>query len=90
MFVHGGQNSLLLLEDLFVLDLRAREWAEISIAPGPAPSPRHSHCMGVAGGRLFLLGGYDEMGLAGPTMFCMQLPAEDSHGPRCARLYSVF
>ena len=82
MFVHGGQNSLLLLEDLFVLDLRTREWREIMVAPGPAPSPRHSHSMGVADGRLFMFGGYDEMGLTGPTMYCMQLPADDSHGHR--------
>ena len=82
MFVHGGQNSLLLLEDLFVLDLRTHEWSEIAMLAGPAPSPRHSHSMGVAGSRLFLFGGFDEMGLTGPTMYCMELPADDSHGPR--------
>jgi hypothetical protein len=84
LFVHGGLNNLL-LEDLFVLDLRAREWAEVLILPAPAPSARHSHVLTVAENRLFLFGGCDELGPAERTMYCLQL-GEDGRPPqRCLR-----
>ena len=82
LYVHGGQNNLL-LEDLFVLDLRAREWAEIVLpGAGPAPTPRHSHCLAVAGGRLLLFGGYDELGPAERRVHCLQLGQDGRPHPR--------
>lgn len=73
MYVHGGQNTIL-LEDLFVLDLAAREWAEVALATSAcAPSPRHSHALTVAEEKLYLFGGCDELGPAEQAMFCMAL-----------------
>ena len=79
LYVHGGQNNLL-LEDFFVLDLRTREWAEVLLEAGHAPTPRHSHSLAVAGSRLFLFGGCDELGPAERHMYCLQL-GEDGRPP---------
>ena len=70
IFVHGGRASLL-LDDLFLLDLAAKEWTEITVA-GFMPSARHGHTMWVSDDRLYLIGGDgDQLGLA--YMYSMQL-----------------
>lgn len=72
LFVHGGRNNFV-LEDMFVLDLAKKEWTDI--APGAhTPPPRHAHLMTVHADKLYMYGGYDELGAWSDAMFCLPVP----------------
>lgn len=72
LFVHGGRNNFV-LEDLFVLDLAKKEWTDV--APGAhTPPPRHGHLMTVHDDKLYVYGGYDELGAWSDAMFCLPVP----------------
>ena len=62
-----------MLEDLFVLDLAKKEWTDV--APGAhTPPPRHGHLMTVHADKLYMYGGYDELGAWSDAMFCLPVP----------------
>ena len=72
LFVHGGRNNFV-LEDMFVLDLARKEWTDV--APGAhTPPPRHGHLMAVHADKLYMYGGYDELGAWSDAMFCLPVP----------------
>ena len=72
LFVHGGRNNFV-LEDLFVLDLVKKEWTDVG--PGSrTPPPRHGHLMTVHADKLYMYGGYDELGAWSDAMFCLPVP----------------
>ena len=70
--MHGGRNNFV-LEDMFVLDLARKEWTDV--APGAhTPPPRHGHLMAVHADKLYMYGGYDELGAWSDAMFCLPVP----------------
>lgn len=72
LFVHGGRNNFV-LEDLFVLDLAKKEWTDVA-AGAHTPPPRHGHLMTVHADKLYIYGGYDELGAWSDAMFCLPVP----------------
>lgn len=72
LFVHGGRNNFV-LEDLFVLDLAKKEWTDVP-AGAHTPPPRHGHLMTVQADKLYMYGGYDELGAWSDAMFCLPVP----------------
>lgn len=79
LFVHGGRNNFV-LEDMFVLDLAKKEWTDVS--PGAhTPPPRHGHLMTVHQDKLFMYGGYDELGAWSDAMFCLPVPYDQPFTP---------
>ena len=79
LFVHGGRNNFV-LEDMFVLDLAKKEWTDV--APGAhTPPPRHCHLMTVHADKLYMYGGYDELGAWSDAMFCLPVPYDQPFTP---------
>lgn len=79
LFVHGGRNNFV-LEDMFVLDLAKKEWTDV--LPGAhTPPPRHGHLMTVHQDKLFMYGGYDELGAWSDAMFCLPVPYDQLFTP---------
>lgn len=72
LFIHGGRNNFV-LEDLFVLDLARKEWTDV--VPGEhTPPPRHSHLITLHADKLYMYGGYDQLGAWSDAMFCLPIP----------------
>lgn len=88
LFVHGGRNNFV-LEDMFVLDLAKQEWTDVP-AGAHTPPPRHGHLMTVHQDKLFMYGGFDELGAWSDAMFCLPVPYDQPFtSARSALLHST-
>ena len=58
---------------MFVLDLARKEWTDVG-AGAHTPPPRHAHLMTVHADKLYMYGGYDELGAWSDAMFCLPVP----------------
>lgn len=68
-----------------MLDLSKKEWTDVG--PGAhTPPPRHGHLMTVHADKLFMYGGYDELGAWSDAMYCLPVPYDQPFTPvRCSQ-----
>lgn len=80
--MHGGRNNFI-LDDMFVLDLGSHEWSSAASAeaPGRRPPTRHGHIMTVHSERLYMFGGYDELGAYSSVLYSVAVPYSQVIGP---------
>jgi N-acetylneuraminic acid mutarotase len=43
LYIFGGFDGVARVSDLHSYNMETNEWASVDVAPGTAPSPRHSH-----------------------------------------------
>jgi Kelch motif len=76
--LHGGRSNFV-LEDVFVLDLVTKTWAEVVVGGEEAGPARHSHVSAVHDGHLYIYGGLNELGSTSDNMMVLTAPAVDTN-----------
>lgn len=78
LFLHGGKSNFV-LEDVFVLDLVTKTWAEVSIGGEEAPPARHSHVTALHEGHLYMYGGLNELGSSSDNLMVIPAPTTETN-----------